>query len=63
MTVSAAVFDLSGVGGLTPSGASQSPQVSIDHHWFSQKIHQKYIADPLWLYHKLSTAENTLEPH
>ena len=35
------MLDLSGVGGLPPSGASQPP-VFIDPHWFSQK----YIADP-----------------
>ena len=42
-----------GVGGLTPSGASQPPVFIDPHcHWLSQK----YIADPLWFYHKSSTA-------
>ena len=47
------MFDLSGSWG-SPSGASQSPQDFID----PQKIvknSQKYIADPLWIYHKSST--------
>ena len=41
-------------GGLTPSGASQPPQVYIDPQKISQNI-QKYIADPHWFYHKSST--------
>ena len=39
-----------GVGGLTP-GSFKPLQVVSDPHWFSQK----YIADPLWFYHKSST--------
>ena len=47
------------VGGLTPSGASQPPSF----HWSPTglvKNSQKYITDPLWFYHKLSTGNGPL---
>ena len=39
-----------GLGGLTPSGASQPPSF----HW-PPRNSQKNVADPLWFYHKSST--------
>ena len=39
------VLDLSGVGGLTPSGASQTPKFSLTPTGLV-KNSQKYIADP-----------------
>ena len=51
------MLDLSG-GGLTFSLVPFNPQVFIDPTDLV-KNSQKYIADPLWFYHKSSTADGS----